>query len=84
MKTYTLKISSPIDTITEENVVKAVVRTTAGDIGILAGHVPYSSVVKKGAVKLTLDDNTEKSIDISEGIIKISDNLVTILTQTIN
>lgn len=84
MKTYTFKISSPVQTVTENEVVKAVVRTTAGDIGILAGHVPYSSVVKQGTVKLTLSDESVKSYEISDGIIKIGDNIVTVLTQTIN
>lgn len=84
MKSYTFRISSPVQTVSEDNVVKAVVRTTAGDIGILAGHVPYSSVVKQGKIKLTLEDNSVKEYEVSDGIIKIADNLVTVLTQTIN
>lgn len=84
MKSYTFRISSPVQTVSEDNVVKAVVRTTAGDIGILAGHVPYSSVVKQGKIKLTLEDSSVKEYEVSDGIIKIADNLVTVLTQTIN
>lgn len=84
MKSYTFRISSPVHTVSIDNVVKAIVRTTAGDIGILAGHVPYSSVVKQGTVKLTLEDNTVKEYSVSDGIIKVADNIVTVLTQTIN
>ncbi len=84
MNSYTLKISSPVQTVTIENVTKTILRSIAGDIGILAGHIPYASAVKAGVVKCTLADGSNREITISNGIVDIKNNLVTILTQTIS
>lgn len=84
MSCYTLKISSPVQTLTIDEVDKTIVRSIAGDIGILAGHIPYASAVKAGKVRCTLSGGEQRDIEISDGIIKVKDNLVTILTQTIS
>lgn len=84
MNCYTLKISSPVQTLTINGVEKTIVRSIAGDIGILAGHISYASAVKAGKVRCILSGGEKRDIEISDGIIKIKDNLVSILTQTIS
>ena len=84
MKTYTFKIVTPMKSVIEENVVKSVVRTTAGDIGIMADHIPYVSAVKKGGIKLVYDDGSEKTIECDSGIIKVGKDGVVILSQSLS
>lgn len=84
MKTYTFKIVTPMRCISEENVVKAIVRTTAGDIGIMADHIPYVSATKKGDIRLIFEDNSEKTLDCDSGIIKVGKDGVVILAQSVD
>ena len=42
-----------------------------GELGILAGHAPFLSILKAGQVRLTLPDGKEEVIYISGGFIEV-------------
>lgn len=84
MKTYTLKIVTPKESRTEENVVKTIVKTTSGDIGIMADHVPYVSMLKKGEFRVIYSDNTEKRMTCDGGFIKVGKEQTVILSQSVS
>ncbi|MCL1883361.1 MAG: hypothetical protein FWF81_06400 [Defluviitaleaceae bacterium] len=58
-----------------------IMRCTTGDIGILPGRVPVSMVLDKGTLRI-FDEDTEKLMEVSGGIAHVSDDVVTILSES--
>ena len=52
-----------------------------GELGILAGHAPFLSVLKAGQVRLTLPDGKEEVIYISGGFIEVQQGQTIILAD---
>ena len=51
-KTFTLQIISPTRIFFDEEVDMVEMRTTEGEIGVLAGHIPLTAIVEPGVVKI--------------------------------
>lgn len=47
-KTFTLQIISPTRIFFDEEVDMVEMRTTEGEIGVLAGHIPLTAIVNQG------------------------------------
>ena len=83
MKKFTLKVITPQRVIYDGQVREAVLPTTAGNVGILADHVPYMAPLK--ADELVIIKGDEKKADEREsfaidfGIAEFVDNQLTIL-----
>ena len=52
-----------------------------GELGILAGHAPFLSILKAGQVRLTLPDGKEEVIYISDGFIEVQQGQTIILAD---
>ena len=52
-----------------------------GELGILAGHAPFLSILKAGQVRLTLPDGKEEIIYISGGFIEVQQGQTIILAD---
>ena len=52
-----------------------------GELGILAGHAPFLSILKAGQVRLTLPDGKEEVIYISGGFIEVQQGRTIILAD---
>ena len=52
-----------------------------GELGILAGHAPFLSILKAGQVRLTLPDGKEEVIYISGGFIEVQQGQTIILAN---
>ena len=52
-----------------------------GELGILAGHAPFLSILKAGQVRLTLPDGKEEVIYISGGFIEVQQGQTIILAD---
>ncbi|MFC0036403.1 F0F1 ATP synthase subunit epsilon [Cardiobacterium valvarum] len=52
-----------------------------GELGILAGHAPFLSILKAGQVRLTLPDSKEEVIYISGGFIEVQQGQTIILAD---
>ena len=81
MRSYKLKIVTPEKTFFDGEAEQITIRTTEGDIGILANHIRYVCNIVAGPLKVK-DESGEREAALSEGILKVSDKGVTVLVST--
>ena len=80
MKSYKLKIITPEKTFYDGETEQIVVRTTDGDMGVLAGHENYVSDLPAGPFRVKIDGKY-KTAAISGGVLKVSKEQTTILAM---
>lgn len=80
MKPFTLKIITPEKVFFDGETEQIIVRTTEGDIGVLAGHENYVSDLPAGPFKVKIDGKF-KIAAISGGVLKVSKESTTILAM---
>ncbi len=80
MNTFLLRVITPERTLFEDQAAQLTVRTTEGDVGILAGHTRYAAILKAGALKIKLPDGQERLAAAAGGVVKVSDNRTTVIT----
>lgn len=80
MKSFKLKIITPEKVFFDDETEQIIVRTTEGDIGILAGHENYVADLPAGPFRVKINGNY-KIATISGGAIKVSKDAVTILAM---
>jgi F-type H+-transporting ATPase subunit epsilon len=83
MTPFRLKIVAPDKIFFDGETEQIIVRTTEGDVGILANHAKYVANLPVGYLKIKQEDGSFKMAAISSGAISVGDNLVTILVSTI-
>lgn len=59
-------------------------RTVEGDLGILPGHEPFFGVLAHWKVTIKATDGTETDFDVHGGFLSVSNNRVSILTESTN
>lgn len=55
-------------------------KTSEGDIGILAGHIPLTAIIAPGVLKITKDGETKEAA-LLEGFVEILQDRVTVLAE---
>ena len=80
MKTFQLKISSPEGDLFSGEVFEISLRTTEGELAILAGHVPFVSSVVECDCKIELPDDDDIIAHTSGGILTVSNDKTVFLT----
>ena len=55
-------------------------RSAIGDLGILPGHMPLQALLGISPLRI-ISDNTERIMAVFGGIIKVKDNVVTVITE---
>ena len=80
---FKLKIITPDKTFFEGETENVIVRTTEGDIGILAGHINYAASLPSGPIKVKMDDGNYRLAAISGGVLKISKAGTVIIARAI-
>ena len=83
MTPFRLKIVAPDKTFFDGETEQIIVKTTEGNVGILANHTKYVANLPAGPLKVKQEDGSFKSAAISSGIISVADNAVSILATTI-
>ena len=83
MSTFTLQIITPEKIFFEGEVQRVIVRTTEGDVGILAKHEKYVAALPSGPVKITMPDGTERLAALSGGAVKVSPAQTAILANAV-
>ncbi|MEY2814721.1 MAG: hypothetical protein RIS05_469 [Actinomycetota bacterium] len=58
-------------------------RTTEGDLGVLPGHAPLFGVLVDGAVSIKSVDGSVKEFNVSGGFLSVSNDRVSILTESV-
>ena len=82
MNDFKLIISSPDGNLWDGNVVFLSLRGVLGDLAIMAGHIPFVTPVVPSDVKLELQNGEEKLGVISDGLLTVTNECVTLLSGT--
>ena len=83
MSTFSLQIITPEKIFFEGTVQRVIIRTTEGDVGILAKHEKYVAALPSGPVKITMEDGTERLAALSGGAVKVSPSQTAILANAV-
>lgn len=81
MTLFQLQIMTPEKVFFDGNVQRIIVRTTEGDIGVLAKHEKYVACLPAGPLRVIAEDGTETFAALSGGILKISPEQTVILAN---
>lgn len=81
MTPFTLKIVTPDGLIFDGQAEEVVVRTTSGDIGILAGHVNCVAPLGMGRATIVIDGKRRYAACIG-GMVSVVDKVVTLVPTT--
>jgi len=85
MNTFLLNISSPDGKVFSGKVTFLSVRGVAGDLAVMAGHVPFITNVKPGThCSIHLEDGTVKEGTTDGGLLTVAKEEVTYLTAGID
>lgn len=79
-KKFKLQIISPTRVFFDEEVDMAEMKTTEGEIGVLAGHIPLTAILEPGTLKIH-QDNSVKEAALLDGFVEIRTNKVTVLAE---
>lgn len=82
MASFNLQIITPDKIFFDGQAERLIVRTTEGDMGILAKHENFVGALPSGAVKIMTNGNY-KVAAISSGVVKVSENKTTIIAEAI-
>ncbi|MBO6108484.1 MAG: ATP synthase F1 subunit epsilon [Eubacterium sp.] len=82
LKQFRLEVISPERIFYTGDVEMVELSTTEGDIGILAGHIPLTTIVAPGVLTISGPDNKKKEAAVLEGFMEITGDKVTILAQS--
>jgi F-type H+-transporting ATPase subunit epsilon len=80
MHTFLLQVLTPDKILYDGPAVQVTVRTTEGDVGILAGHIRYAAILKTGALTVKLENGETRQAAVAGGVIKVSDEKTTVMT----
>ena len=80
MKSFRLTVSSPDGNKFDGDVVKLDVRGSEGELAIMAGHVPFVTVVAPCDCKIELEDGTELRGHTEGGILSVASGAATLLS----
>ena len=83
MKEFDLKIATPAGDAYNGKAVLLSVRGTEGALGIMAGHIPFVTVLKPADCRFTLPDNTVKEFSCGTGLLLVEKDFVTVLSSEI-
>ena len=83
MSTYKLTVSTPDGNVFDGEVSALFVRGAAGDLAVLAGHVPFVTTVQAGKAEIELEDGTRLVGTTDGGILTVGKESTTLLSGTI-
>ncbi|MEJ7488029.1 F0F1 ATP synthase subunit epsilon [Staphylococcus pasteuri] len=82
MNTLSLEIVTPNGSIYERDDVElAVLQTTAGEMGVMNGHISTVSALKTGYVKVNFHNGNEY-VAVSDGFVEVRQHQLSIIVQT--
>lgn len=80
MKTFPLTVSSPDGAVFSGEILSVVLRGVAGDLMVMAGHIPFVTSVKPCDVRITMENGEEKVGHTDGGILSVSAEGTTLLS----
>ena len=82
MDNFKLKIITPERIFFDKDAYMVELNTTEGEIGVYAGHIPTTCIIKPGILTIRMDGE-EKEAALHSGFIQILPDRVTILAEVI-
>ena len=82
MDNFKLKIITPERVFFNKDAYMVELNTTEGEIGVYAGHIPTTCIIKPGILTIRMDGE-EKEAALHSGFIQILPDRVTILAEVI-
>ncbi|MEJ5302670.1 MAG: F0F1 ATP synthase subunit epsilon [Bacteroidales bacterium] len=64
-----------------ENVKSVVFPGKDGSFGVLENHAPMVALLSHGTIKITMNDNSVHTIEVSSGIAEIKNNRITVIVK---
>ena len=80
MNAFRLTVSTPSGNIFDEEAVILTVRGIEGELAIMAGHVPFVTVVSPCDCKIEKEDGTELIGHTDGGVLSVAKNSATLLS----
>ena len=80
MKTFKLIIASPEGNIFDDEAVMISLRGIEGELAVMAGHIPFITVIKPCQYRIELPGGEEITGNTGGGILTVSDKNVTFLS----
>ena len=82
MATFQLKIVTPDGVSYDGQAQRIVVRTTAGEVGILSRHATYLAPLDIGKVRVTDGEGNVREAACSGGMVSFANEVATVVAQT--
>lgn len=79
-KYFKVKVITPDRIFYEGEADLLELKTSEGDIGILAGHIPLTAIIAPGVLRITKDGETKEAA-LLEGFVEILQDRVTVLAE---
>uniref|UniRef100_A0A2R5L1E0 ATP synthase F1 subunit epsilon n=1 Tax=Hirondellea gigas TaxID=1518452 RepID=A0A2R5L1E0_9CRUS len=80
MATFKLEVITPLKKVLESEVERVILRTTEGDMGILANHAPLVAELAIGEMKIKFN-GTEERFFVAGGFLEISKERTLVLAD---
>ena len=80
MKTFHLTVSTPHGNAFQGEAGMLSLRGSEGDLAILPGHIPFSTAVKAGRVKIVTGEEEEMLFETDGGFLTASGDRATLLS----
>ena len=81
MNTFLLIISSPDGDIFRGECCKLDVRSTEGELAIMAGHIPFVTALRSGECRVYTEENKIRRANCSGGMLMVSKEYVRVLSS---
>lgn len=78
---FRLQIISPTRIFYEDDIDMAEMRTTEGEIGVLAGHIPLTVILEPGVFRIKKDGEVKEAA-MHDGFVQIKQTEVTVLAES--
>lgn len=80
---FKLSIITPEKIFFEGETSRLIVRTTEGDLGILARHTSLVSSLPSGPMRIMMEDGSFRTAALSSGFLKVGGNKVSIIANAV-
>ena len=73
-KTFNLRIISPTRIFFDGDVDMVEMKTTEGEIGVLAGHIPLTAILEPGVLRIKQEENVREAA-LHDGFVEIQNEI---------
>lgn len=80
-KTFNLQIISPTRIFYDDQVDMVEMKTSEGEIGVLAGHIPLTAILEPGILRIKKTEGNREAA-LHDGFVQIQKDKVTILAES--